>query len=75
MIMKNANTLAHGGVGTFAKEEKLELKRINSVKKWRQNRSLDVTGRWPQEDQRVRLVSGALGLPLRHDRTLGHFVT
>ena len=30
--------------------KKLELKQINSVKKLRQNRSLEVTGCWPRED-------------------------
>jgi hypothetical protein len=33
-----------GGVGTFAKEKKLELMWINLVKKRRQNRSLEVNG-------------------------------
>ena len=34
-VYENANTLALGGVGTFAKEKKLELLWINSAKKQR----------------------------------------
>jgi hypothetical protein len=32
---ENANTLAHGGVGTFGKEKVLELTLINLVKRER----------------------------------------
>ena len=53
-----------GGVGTFAKEKMLELMWINSAKKRRRNKSLEVTGRWLRGHMRVRSVAAALALKL-----------
>jgi hypothetical protein len=64
--LKNANTQAHDGVylvvlAHLQKRKKLELKRINSTKKQRRNESLEVTGRWLREHQRVRSVTAING--------------
>jgi hypothetical protein len=54
------------------RRKKLELKRINSAKKWRQNESLEVTECWLREQLCIQSVAAVLVLEVT--RLIGVYV-